>query len=177
MVSAEYTGKRIHELRQKKGWTQKQLAEMIGVTDKAVSKWECGINYPDLTLLEPLANAFDTTVADLLGLKDSPESNEALETTTRIWLNEKENLKKEFRNKIIGNAVLVLVMFAGFIYIYWYNYNAGGFLYQITRLITILWGALIKNHVYSLSKLLKQSSPLPLLEKDRYINGFCGLPL
>ena len=110
MVSTEYTGKRILELRQAKGWTQKQLAEIIGVTDKAVSKWERGINYPDLSLLEPLANAFETTVADLLGLKDSPESNEAFETTTRIWLNEKEDLKAEFRKKIRFNVVLAIVV-------------------------------------------------------------------
>ena len=110
MVSAEYTGKKILELRQAKGWTQKQLAEMIGVTDKAVSKWERGINYPDLSLLEPLANVFETTVADLLGLEDSPESNEALHTTTKIWLNEKEDLKAEFRKRIRGNVVLAIVV-------------------------------------------------------------------
>ena len=155
MVSTEYTGKRILELRQAKGWTQKQLAEIIGVTDKAVSKWERGINYPDLSLLEPLANVFETTVADLLGLKDSLESNEALETTTKIWMNEKESLKKEFRNKIIGNVVLVLVMFVGFIYIYWYNYNIGGLIYRITSLLTVLWGALIGNCVYMLVKYKK----------------------
>ena len=155
MVSTENTGKRILELRQAKGWTQKQLAEMIGVTDKAVSKWERGINYPDLSLLEPLAKVFETTVADLLGLEDSPESNEALETTTRIWLNEKEELKKEFRNRIISNMVLVVVMFIGFIYLYWYSYDIGGVVYQITRVLATLWGVLIGNCVYMLVKYKK----------------------
>lgn len=155
MVSVEYTGKRILELRQAKGWTQKQLAEMIGVTDKAVSKWERGINYPDLSLLEPLAKAFETTVTDLLGLEDSPESNEALETTTRIWLNEKEILKKEFRNRIISNMVIVVVMFIGFIFLYWYNYDMGGVVFQITRALATLWGVLISNCVYMLVKYKK----------------------
>lgn len=155
MVSAEYTGKKILELRQTKGWTQKQLAEMLNVTDKAVSKWERGINYPDLSLLEPLSKLLDTTVADLLGLEDSPESNAALKTTAKIWINEKEELQKEFRNRIISNVVLVLVMFAGYVYIYWYNYNVGGFIYQITRVITVLWGALIGNCVYMLVKYKK----------------------
>ncbi len=155
MVSTENTGKRILKLRHAKGWTQKQLAEMIGVTDKAVSKWERGINYPDLSLLEPLAKAFETTVADLLGLEDSPESNEALETTTRIWLNEKEELKKEFRNRIISNMVLVVIMFIGFIYLYWYSYDIGGVVYQITRVLATLWGVLIGNCVYMLVKYKK----------------------
>ena len=110
MVSAEYTGKRILELRQAKCWTQKQLAEMIGITDKAVSKWERGINYPDLSLLEPLAIILGTSVTDLLGLKDSPESKEALETTTRIWLNEKDDLVAEFRKRIRTNVTLAIVV-------------------------------------------------------------------
>lgn len=155
MVSVEYTGKRILELRQEKGWTQKQLAEMIGVTDKAVSKWERGINYPDLSLLEPLANIFGTSVADLLGLKDSPESKDALETTTKIWINEKEELKKDFRNRIISNMILVAVMFIGFVFIYWYNYDTGGIVFQITRVISILWGTLIGNCFYMLVKYKK----------------------
>ena len=155
MVSTEYTGKRILELRQRNGWTQKQLAEILGVTDKAVSKWERGINYPDLSLLEPLAKVFETTVADLLGLEDSPESNETLETTTRIWLNEKEILKKDFRNRIISNMVIVVVMFLGFIYLYWYSYDIGGVVYQITRVLATLWGVLIGNCVYMLVKYKK----------------------
>lgn len=117
MVSTEYTGKRILELRQAKGWTQKQLAEMIGVTDKAVSKWERGINYPDLSLLEPLAKAFETTVADLLGLEDSPENNNALETTTKIWINEKEELKADFRRRIGNNVGLAIVIIISALYL------------------------------------------------------------
>lgn len=41
-MDAAATGKRIAELRRQKGWTQKQLAEQLHVTDKAVSKWERG---------------------------------------------------------------------------------------------------------------------------------------
>ncbi len=126
MVSAEYTGKRILELRQAKGWTQKQLAEMIGVTDKAVSKWERGINYPDLSLLEPLANDFETTVADLLGLDDSPESNAALETTTRIWMNEKEDLKAEFRRRVVNNIGLSAVIMFSALYLVCCVCDVGG---------------------------------------------------
>lgn len=54
-MDAAATGKRIAALRRQKGWTQKQLAEQLHVTDKAVSKWERGLNFPDLGLIEPLA--------------------------------------------------------------------------------------------------------------------------
>lgn len=53
-------------LRKENGWTQKQLAEQIGVSDKAVSKWERGLSLPDIALLEPLAGALGVTVAELL---------------------------------------------------------------------------------------------------------------
>jgi len=137
------------------GCTQKQLAEMIGITDKAVSKWERGINYPDLSLLEPLARVLETSVADLLGLEDSPESNEALETTTKIWMNEKEELKKEFRNRIISNLILAIVVFAVMAFLHWYTYDIGGALYLAVRFVTILWGTFIGNCVYMLVKFKK----------------------
>ena len=51
------TGATIKALREKQGLTQAQLAERLAVSDKAVSKWETGAGYPDITLLEPIAGA------------------------------------------------------------------------------------------------------------------------
>ena len=59
-------GKIIAELRKKKGLTQKQLAAVLGVTDKAVSRWENGYGLPDVSLLPKIAAAFDVTVDELL---------------------------------------------------------------------------------------------------------------
>lgn len=60
------TGGAIKELREKKGMTQAELASVLHVSDKTVSKWETGKGYPDITLLEPIAAAFDVSVAELL---------------------------------------------------------------------------------------------------------------
>ena len=60
------TGSTIKALREKAGLTQWQLAERLNVSDKAVSKWETGKGYPDITLLEPIAAAFRVSVAELL---------------------------------------------------------------------------------------------------------------
>ena len=60
------TGAVIRSLREKQGMTQAQLAERLCVTDKAVSKWETGKGFPDLTLLEPLAAALRVSVPELL---------------------------------------------------------------------------------------------------------------
>ena len=60
------TGATIKSIREAKGITQTQLAEMIGVTGKAVSKWETGKGLPDISLLQPLATALDTSVMALM---------------------------------------------------------------------------------------------------------------
>ena len=60
------TGLVIKELREKNNITQSQLAEMLGVSDKAVSKWETGRGYPDITLLEPIADAFKISLPELI---------------------------------------------------------------------------------------------------------------
>lgn len=67
------TGAVIKELRQKNSMTQVQLADRLGVSDKTVSKWETGKGYPDITLLEPIAQAFRVSVAELLS--GSPVQN------------------------------------------------------------------------------------------------------
>lgn len=60
------TGDTIKKLREKKKLTQKQLAEKLMVTDKAVSKWETGRGFPDVTLLAELAGALSVSVPELL---------------------------------------------------------------------------------------------------------------
>jgi len=50
------------QLRKQKGYTQKELAEKLFISDKAVSKWERGLSMPDVALLPPLANILDVTV-------------------------------------------------------------------------------------------------------------------
>ncbi|MDD5937845.1 MAG: helix-turn-helix domain-containing protein [Clostridiales bacterium] len=65
-MNSYVTGATIRTLREKKGYTQKQLADRIGVGDKAVSKWETGRGLPDLSLLEPLGAALGVSVAELL---------------------------------------------------------------------------------------------------------------
>lgn len=56
----------VAEQRRRQGLTQQQLAQALHVTDKAVSKWERGLSYPDVTLLQPLAEVFRLRVDDLL---------------------------------------------------------------------------------------------------------------
>lgn len=65
-MNAEKTGKIIYEARTKKGMTQKELAEAIAVTDKAVCKWEKGHGCPDITLLSQLSKVLEIDIQSIL---------------------------------------------------------------------------------------------------------------
>jgi len=60
------TGATIKNLREKKGFTQAELADMLGVSSKAVSKWETAKGLPDIALIEPIANALSVSVMELM---------------------------------------------------------------------------------------------------------------
>ena len=65
-IDKEKFGTFIAQLRKEKGLTQKEVAERLFISDKAVSKWERALSLPDITLLVPLAEVLDVTVTELL---------------------------------------------------------------------------------------------------------------
>jgi len=114
-MNAETLGKQIATLRKEKGLTQKELATMLHVTDKAVSKWERGLNFPELTLLEPLACALDTTVIHLLSL-ENVSNREVAETLSSVALEEKNNLIQELRIRSWIKLFIELMLFIALAY-------------------------------------------------------------
>ena len=79
-MKKETMGMMIATKRKELGMTQLDLAEKMGVTDKAVSKWERDLSYPDINSLPQLAEVFDMSVDDLMQVKR--ESMEQGEKTT-----------------------------------------------------------------------------------------------
>ncbi len=94
----------IVELRKEKGFTQQDLANKLHITDKAVSKWERGLSYPDITSISTLANILDVDSSYLIDLCKS-EENPYLES------DKKEDIKKLIHTilKGIGLAMGVSV--------------------------------------------------------------------
>lgn len=94
----EKFGQFIKEQRKKKSLTQRQLAKRLNISDKAVSKWEVGDSYPDISLLIPLANIFNVTVDELL----------------KCELNVKERKGEITKNLLVfnisANIVLIIVL-------------------------------------------------------------------
>lgn len=76
-MDSKKIGNFIRELRKEKNLTQKQLAEKINITDKAISKWERGLSFPDITMLNVLCKELNVSVEELLnGEKSKNENNE-----------------------------------------------------------------------------------------------------
>lgn len=63
-------GKHIIKLRKGKGWTQQQMAEQLGVSPQAVSKWECGETVPDIEILEKISATFRVTIDSIIKAQD-----------------------------------------------------------------------------------------------------------
>ena len=91
-MDANATGRFIAERRKQKGYTQKELAEKLMVTDKAVSRWETGKGLPDTSLLKPLGEILGVSVGELLCGKTIGET-EMKDQTDRIILETLESMK------------------------------------------------------------------------------------
>lgn len=73
MMDAKKFGTFLQTRRKELGLTQSQLGEKLGVTDKAISRWERGVGFPDISLLEPLADALQITMVELMRSERMPE--------------------------------------------------------------------------------------------------------
>lgn len=104
-------GKFILELRKQRGFTQKELAERIGVSDKTISKWECGNSIPDTTYLESLCKSLNISVNELLSgqcLSGENYSKKAEENIVAL-MKENENNKKESIIPVLAGGVLIVM--------------------------------------------------------------------
>lgn len=92
-MDKQKTGQVIKEARTKKGCTQAELGDILGVTNKAVSRWEKGDSFPDVGVIENLANALDISIEEIIvGSKN--------QMTTEAALNELlKTLKMQRRQK------------------------------------------------------------------------------
>ena len=99
-------GKFIAECRKRENLTQMQLAEKLGITDKAISKWERGIAMPDLSAMLELCDILGISVNELLsGEKISMENNN--QKNEQLLLDMAKELEK--KNKTIWNAMWIIM--------------------------------------------------------------------
>ena len=98
-------GKFISDERKAKGYTQKQLSELLGISDKTISKWECGNGFPEASLLLPLCSKLEITVNELLVGERISQQNykkKAEENMVNMIREKEENKQKILLTTIIG---------------------------------------------------------------------------
>ncbi len=108
-------GEFVAGLRKEKGYTQSQLAEILCVTDKAVSKWERGVGFPDIKLIEPLSEALGVSILEIMQSEKAVTPDISTENASDAIANVIDVVeyqrKIERRNIVIGiAATLILVM-------------------------------------------------------------------
>lgn len=106
------TGKFIAQLRKEKKYTQAELADILGISNKTVSKWERGAGLPEVSLMLPLCDALGINVNELLTgerLTDSDYQKKAEENIMEL-VKEKEESKKKI---ILSVVVCVITLIAG----------------------------------------------------------------
>lgn len=133
-LNARAIGARIAALRRARHWTQKELAARLQVTDKAVSKWETGVNCPDLSLWQPLAALFGVPLLELLGLESEP-AEAAAAALTEASRQQKETVKRELRARAWLDLAMGGLLFAALIGASWLFAQNG--LYGLPQLLTM----------------------------------------
>lgn len=97
-------GKFISQKRKEQNMTQEQLAEKLGVSNKTVSKWECGKCMPDYSIVKPLCQELGITVSELLDGEDKGTHNDEL------LLNMLERIQALEKQKMSMTGILLIIM-------------------------------------------------------------------
>ena len=105
-MDAKSIGQNISRLRKKCGITQNELAEKIGVSDKAVSRWESGRGFPDTTLILPLCNILEITANELLSGKLLPTDKEYREISEKNLIEITKLYEKNTKNLLTTEWII-----------------------------------------------------------------------
>lgn len=107
-MTAKICGAFIADLRKEKNLTQKQLAEIIMVSDKAISRWETGKGFPDVTSLLSLSNFFGVSVNELLAGKKA-ENEVFTELADNNVITAIENTQKQVKKRKVQTIICIVV--------------------------------------------------------------------
>ena len=114
-MNTEKIGSLIAKLRKEKGLTQKELADQLHITDRAVSKWERGVGCPDISLLEDLANILGVSISSLLNGEEEVEK--AIKTTITYVTESRKQKVKQFVNQLLLMTMSFFLVFTLLIFL------------------------------------------------------------
>ena len=156
-MEQEKIGKFIQEKRKEKNLKQSDLAEKLGVSNRAVSKWENGLNMPDLSLFKPLCEILDISINELMSGEEIKEKDYQKKLEENI-INVTEYKNKKEKD-ILG---FFIYLFVGiFLLIFGLTFHEGKlwvpYMFEISSIIFILYAT------YRLSKILNKILNISIL--------------
>lgn len=121
-------GNFLKKLRKEKGITQEQLAEILNVSGRTVSRWETGNNMPDISILVDIADYYDISIPEIISgerkseIMNKEEERKIAKTMSDYATTEKEKIFKEMKlQSVMGVCALVL---------YWILHETGAYMYN-----------------------------------------------
>lgn len=105
----EKFGKFFVELRKEKNMTQQEIANKFNVTNKAVSKWERGLSFPDISMLKPISEFFGVTILELLNGERNRNKDIDIDTRVLTILKQVENEKNKKIRKVILKTIIFVI--------------------------------------------------------------------
>ena len=172
-MNKQKIGDFIKKKRKEKGLTQKELAEKLEITDRAISKWERGINCPDISLLKDLCKILETDINELLSGKEldkvsKEDSEDILVETVRTYT----DIEKKRRIKLWFLTISIIVIDIIFIFMMYLTYNQVNNTNSLT--IDKIRGNKIVNKVLYLSEKKEYDKLSNILFDTSYIDEKCN---
>lgn len=174
-IEKQKFGAFVAALRKEKGLTQKELAQMLYVSDKAVSKWETGASIPDTALLIPLAELLGVTVTELLQCQRNPEGEpldaKEVETVIKTVVSYAgaEKPRRSWRKKSQWQTVYFISVLAGVVLLFLCG--------QMGCLSVVEWIFAGFGVAYGGYFALMAPLQLPKMYDENKISFFCDGPL
>ena len=159
----EKFGNFIKDLRKEKGLTQKGLGEKLNITDKAISKWERGLSFPDITMLNSLASFFEIDVSELLngekGIKEDIDVEALIQEAIKNYKNIEEKRKEKIRKikNVVGISAFVICIICILIQgVYFTIFKRHNYDYVIDILFYIINEIIFITAIISINCLIKK---------------------
>jgi len=163
----------VAQLRKEKGLMQKDLAEKLYVSDKAVSKWERGLSIPDVALLVPLAEILGVTVTELLEChrlpKDAPMDSQQTEVIVKKVIGLSEEEQRKFRPDRIKRGLQLFLCAAVGLLELWLLTAVG---YSLEELIVSLGTMMFLMAIFGLYFCVFTKEKLPRYYDENRISTF-----
>ena len=166
-MDQEKIGVFISTLRKEHGMTQQQLADAIGVSNKTISKWECGKGMPELALIVPLCHILQISINEFLSGEHLLENGytEKAEVNMINLLQETENSKKKSRSSLLAFGITVIIFLFVVLYSVITNMGIG------MNMLFVDMPTLLSMFLVTALFLLGTNLGLPFFDSSRIIFG------